>query len=190
VQRTIREMVQRKVALTSTLAVMELSSPSRVPVDQRVLDALFPDASTSLATWYERGRTANDSAERAILRKAMDFEREFVRAGGLLAAGSDPCCLSAIAGYADQRNYELLVEAGFTPEQVIQIMTSNGAKVLGIADRVGTVAPGKQADLLVIRGDPVRTPAEIRNIVTVFRRGTGFDSAKLIASVKGRIGIY
>jgi imidazolonepropionase-like amidohydrolase len=94
-----------------------------------------------------------------------------------------------IAGFGDQRNYELLVEAGFTPEQAIQVMTLNSARILGADDRLGSIASGKQADLVVIRGNPVQTPAEIRNIVTVFRKGIGFDSAKLIASVKGQIGI-
>ena len=189
VQRTIRDMVARKVALTSTLDVYELSSPSRVPFDQRVLDALFPEASAQVAAYYERGKTASDSLPRARFKKHMQFERAFVKAGGLLGAGSDPCCTSAIAGYGDQRNYELLIEAGFTPEQTVQIMTSNGAKILGFDKTVGTVAAGMQADLVVIAGDPVRTPAHIRNVETVFRRGVGFDAAKLKASVKGLVGL-
>jgi imidazolonepropionase-like amidohydrolase len=189
VQRTIREMVAKRVPMTSTLAVFEISAPSRVPVDQRVLDALHPDVRQVVSAWYERGRTANDSVARRIFAKHMEFERAFAKAGGLLAAGSDPCCTSAIAGYADQRNYELLVEAGFSPEQAVQVMTSNGAKVLGIDAQVGTVAAGMQADLVVLRGDPVRTPGDIRNVTTVFRKGLGLDAAKLTESVKGRIGI-
>lgn len=189
VHRTIDAMVARNVALTSTLAVYELSAPSRVPVDQRVLDALHPDVSKYVADWYAKGRTANDSLWRAAMKKGMAFEREFVKRGGLLGAGADPCCISAIAGYADQRNFELLVEAGFTPEQAVQIMTANGAKILGIANTVGTVTAGKQADLVVLRGDPVATPGDIRNVATVFRKGIGYDSAKLTAAVKGQIGL-
>lgn len=189
VRATIREMVQKRVALTSTLAVYELSSPSRVPVDPRVLEALYPASAEQVAAFYERGRTAQDSLARAAFRKHMDFERAFVAAGGLLGAGSDPCCQSAIAGYADQRNFELLVEAGFTPEQAIQIMSANGAKILGIDQRVGTIQPGKQADLVVLTGNPVRTPADIRTVETVFRRGIGFDSAKLRESIKGLVGL-
>lgn len=189
VQRTFQEMVKRNVSMTSTLAVYETGSPSRVPVDQRVLDALFPGARDAVAQYYERGRTANDTVARRNLRKAMDFERAFVKAGGLLAAGSDPCCQSAIAGYADQRNFELLVEAGFTPEEAIRIMTLNGAKVLGRADRVGSIAPGKQADLVIVRGDPTRQSGDIRNVVTVFRKGLGYDAAKLTASIAGQVGL-
>jgi cytosine/adenosine deaminase-related metal-dependent hydrolase len=175
--------------MTSTLAVMELSSPSRVPRDQRVLDALFPDAAKSVEAYYAGGATAKDSIDTAALKKAMAFERAFVAGGGLLGAGSDPCCLSAIAGYADQRNYELLVEAGFRPEEAIKIMTANGAAILGMADRLGTIEPGKQADLVVLDGDPTREPAAIRRVTTVFRRGIGYDSAKLIGSIKGLVGL-
>ena len=189
VQRTIRAMVDGKVALTSTLAVYELSAPSRVPVDQRVLDALHPDVSKYIGDWYRNGRTANDSLWRRAFRTGMEFERAFVKAGGLLAAGADPCCLSAIAGYADQRNFELLVEAGFTAEQAVQIMSANGAKVLGIADRVGTIVPGRQADLIVLRGDLTRSPGDIRNVATVFRKGIGYDPEKLTAAAKGLVGL-
>ena len=189
VQRTIQEMVKKKVAMTSTLVVFELSSPSRVPVDQRVLDAVYPEMAKSVAAFYERGKTANDTVERAAFKKSMEFERAFVKAGGLLGAGSDPCCLSSIAGYGDQRNFELLNEAGFTPEQAVQIMTSNGAKILGFDKWVGTIASGMQADLVVIAGNPVQTPGDIRNVETVFRRGLGYDSAKLKESIKGLVGL-
>lgn len=189
VQQTIQAMVKRGVALTSTLDVYELSSPSRVPFDQRVLDVLYPGAAQQVAAFYERGRTANDSVARRAFRKSMEFERAFVKAGGLLGAGSDPCCLSAVAGYGDQRNYELLVEAGFTPEQAIQIMTANGARILGFDRTVGRIAAGMQADLVVIAGDPIATPSHIRNVETVFRRGIGYDPARLRDSVKGLVGL-
>jgi len=189
VQQTFKDMVKRNVAMTSTLAVYETGSPSRVPFDQRVLDALFPGARDAVAQYYERGKTVNDSLQRHNLKKAMEFERAFVKAGGLLAAGADPCCGPAIAGYADQRNYEILVEAGFTPEQAIQIMTLNGAKVLGKSDRVGSIVAGKQADLVVVRGDLTKQPGDIRNVVTVFRKGLGYDAEKLRASIAGTVGL-
>jgi imidazolonepropionase-like amidohydrolase len=95
----------------------------------------------------------------------------------------------ALPGFGDQRNYELLIEAGFTPVQAIRIMTLNGATILGVDKELGSVAAGKQADLVVIRGNPVTTPAEIRNVAIVFKGGVGYDSPKLIASVKGLVGI-
>jgi imidazolonepropionase-like amidohydrolase len=159
-----------------------------VPHDERVLNAVFPDARKALVDWKAAERPVN-RADQDALKKAMEFERAFVAAGGTLAAGSDPCCLTAIAGYADQRNFELLVEAGFTPEQASQIMSANGAKVLGIADRVGTIRPGMQADIVVLQGDLTADPAVIRNVTHVFRKGIGYDPARLTESVKGLVGI-
>jgi imidazolonepropionase-like amidohydrolase len=124
-----------------------------------------------------------------MLKKAMEYEVAFVKAGGTLAAGVDPTGNGgALPGYGDQRNYELLIEAGFTPGQVVQIMSANGAKVLGEKD-LGTVAIGKIADLVLLNGDLAANPVAIRKVVTVFKGGVGFDSAKLIESVKGMVGI-
>jgi hypothetical protein len=125
-----------------------------------------------------------------LLRKEMEYERAFVRAGGLLGAGVDPTGNgSALPGFGDQRNYPLLREAGFTPAEAIRIMTANGAAILGAADQFGTVTAGRWADLVVIRGDIVATPEAVENVTLVFRQGTGYDSAKLLESVKGQVGV-
>ena len=92
-------------------------------------------------------------------------------------------------GFGDQRNFELLIEAGFSPVEAIQIMTLNGAKVLRVDDRLGSVTAGKLADLVVIRGNPIATPGELRNVTIVFKDGVGYDSPKLLASVNGLVGI-
>jgi imidazolonepropionase-like amidohydrolase len=188
VQATFRDMVAKNVAMTSTLVVYELSVPNRPPLENRILDAMFPDARAGYLT--ARARAAEGGpAGLARLRKAMDYEVAFVKAGGLLGSGVDPTGNGgALPGYGDQRNYELLVEAGFTPVQALQIVTSNGAKILGAFDRFGSVTAGKLADLVVIRGDPVARPAEIRNVTLVFKEGVGYDSAKLIQSVQGMMG--
>ncbi|HUF27048.1 MAG TPA: amidohydrolase family protein [Gemmatimonadaceae bacterium] len=191
VQATFREMIDRGVAMTSTLAVYELSVPGRPPLEQRVLDALAPEVLAEyLATRQAIARNAATSTTAEVFRKAQAFERAFVRAGGLLAAGVDPTGNGgALPGYGDQRNYELLIEAGFSPVEAVRIMTLNGAKVLGVDRELGTVERGKLADLVVIRGDPVLTPAEIRGVTLVFKDGIGFDSAKLIESVRGQVGV-
>ena len=84
----------------------------------------------------------------------------------------------------------MLVDAGFTPLEAIRISTLNGAVYLGREKSIGTIAAGKQADLVVVAGDPSTTIADIRKVETVFRRGVGFDPAKLIASVAGRVGLF
>ena len=191
VQQTIREMVENGVAMTSTLAVYELAVPNRPPLEQRVLDAMSPETREEyLRTREQIARNAATSVMPQVFRKAQEFEVAFVRAGGLLGAGVDPTGIGgALPGFGDQRNYELLIEAGFTPVEAIQIMSLNGAKILGIDDELGSIAQGKRADLVVIRGNPVATPAEIRNVTIVFKDGIGYDSAKLIEAVKGQVGV-
>jgi imidazolonepropionase-like amidohydrolase len=108
----------------------------------------------------------------------------------LLGAGVDPTGMGgALPGFGDQRNFELLIEAGFSPVEAIQVMSLNGAKILGVDDRLGSIATGKLADLVVIKGNPVATPAEIRNVTIVFKDGVGYDSPKLLGAVKGLVGI-
>ena len=125
-----------------------------------------------------------------MLHNAMAYERAFVEAGGLLAAGVDPTGNGgALPGFGDQRNFELLREGGFTPEQTVQIMTANGAKILGVYDELGSVESGKIADLVVVEGDLTSDASAINRVTIVFKDGIGFDSAKLIAAVKGRVGI-
>lgn len=191
VRATIREMNAKNVAMTSTLAVFELFVPNRPPLEQRVLDAMSPEVrSEYLQSRALLAQPGSFGISPEVFKKAQEFDLAFVRAGGLLAAGVDPTGNGgALPGFGDQRNYELLIEAGFTPVEVVQIMTANGAKVLGGADRFGTITVGKRADLAVIRGNPIANPAEIRNVVTVFKEGVGYDSAKLIESVKGAVGV-
>lgn len=191
VQQTIREMVTNKVAMSSTLAVYELSYPDRPPLEDRVLEALAPEAREEyLSTRKETSARAAQSTMPELFRRAQAFERAFVKAGGLLGAGVDPTGMGgALPGFGDQRNYELLLEAGFAPVEAIQIMTLNGAKMLSVDDRLGSVTAGKLADLVVIRGNPIATPAEIRNVTIVFKDGVGYDSPKLLGSVKGLVGI-
>ena len=82
------------------------------------------------------------------------------------------------------------MEAGFTPVEAIKICTLNGAIYLGLKDRIGSVEPGKDADLVVVKGDPSKAIADIENVEIVFKDGVGFDPAKLLDSVKGRYGEY
>jgi hypothetical protein len=188
VQQTIKDMVSHNVAMTSTLAVSETSLPNRPPLDPRVMDAMYDGVRTSYLT--NRARIPSTRSD-VPFKKAMEFEVAFVKAGGLLAAGVDPTGnAGALPGYGDQRNYELLIEAGFTPVQAIQILTGNGAKALGKFNEFGSVTAGKSADLVVIRGNPVATPVEIRNVTLVFKQGVGFDSPKLIESIKGQVGLH
>src|SRR5829696_3482597 len=189
VREMIRDLVARKVAVTSTLAVFEAFLPDRPPLQQRVLDALTPDARSQYLVARARAAERKDSPWAAALKKEMQFELAFVRAGGRLLAGTDPTGNGgALAGFGSQREVELLVEAGFTPLEAIRIATLNAAEYLGEADSVGTVAPGKLADLVVLRGDPSANINDIEKVELVFKDGVGYDPAKLIDSVRGSVG--
>src|ERR1700684_2789283 len=188
VQEIIRNLVSHHVAVTSTLPVFEAGVPGRPALQTRTLDAMSAESAQSYLT--ARARVALDAPMTALLRKEMDFEVAFVKAGGLLLSGPDPTGNGGVLpGFGDQREIELLVEAGFTPVEAIQIATENGALYLGQQDRIGALAPGKQADLVLIKGDPSKRIEEIENVETVFKAGIGYDSKKLIDSVRGQVGI-
>jgi imidazolonepropionase-like amidohydrolase len=197
VQETIRTLVARKVAITSTLPVFEAAGApltqsgigaASALMNPRVFGVMSVDARVRYLT--ARARVSSTSDYLALLRKAMDFERAFVQAGGLLIAGLDPTGNGGVvAGFGDQRQVELLVEAGFTPLEAIKIASFNGARFLGEEARIGSIAPGKQADLMVVKGNPAANIADIEKVEIVFKDGVGYDSEKLIQSVQGLVGI-
>jgi enamidase len=185
----VKTLVERKVALTSTLTVFETFTPGR-PIPPG-LDVLVPQLREQFLKAHARTAQNTQSTYARLFPRAMVLERAFARAGGTLIAGTDPTGGGGVVpGYANQRQLELLVEAGFTPSEAIAIGTLNGAKYLGRDARIGSIAAGKQADLVVLNGDPSRDIAEVRKVEIVFKQGVGFDPAKLVASVSGRVGLH
>lgn len=192
VQATFRDMVSHHVGMTSTVAIFEGLMAGRPPLEQRTLDALYPQAREAYLTaraFLASPAAGSTAVTEAAMKKLLAYEVAFVRAGGVLAAGVDPTGIGGVLpGFGDQRNYELFLEAGFTPAEAVKILSANGAHILGADADFGTVTAGKSADLVVIHGDIVARPAEIRNVTLVFKQGVGYDSPKLIASVKGLVG--
>jgi imidazolonepropionase-like amidohydrolase len=177
-------IIQHHVAVTSTLPGMEAYSSDRPPLQQRVLDVMSPQAQAG----YFSQRMLQPSTR--YLKKEMELERAFVKAGGLLLAGPDATGIGGVvAGFGDQREVGLLVEAGFTPAEAIHIATWNGAQYLGEAEHIGTLTPGKQADLVVTHGDPSSNISDVERVEMVFKDGIGYDSAKLVESVRGMVGL-
>ena len=190
-------LVSHHVAVTSTLPVFEPDDPRQVHLQSRVLETM--STPTREAYLYTRNlelmrAAANPAmaAERAAMFKnGMALEREFVAAGGQLLAGPDPTGDGGVLpGFGDQREVELLVEAGFTPVEAIKIATLNGATYEGRADSIGSIAAGKNADLVVVDGDPSKRIEDIENTEIVFKDGVGYDSKKLLESALGRYGQY
>jgi hypothetical protein len=190
---TIASLVNRGVAITSTLAVFETFTARETAFDPRTPIVL----SSHLRQQYEATRTVrlgprNQSAAMwsLMLRREMEFEQAFVNAGGLLLAGVDPTGWGGlVAGFGDQRELELLVEAGLTMEVAIKIATANGARFLREND-IGTIAVGSRANLVVLRGDPTKNISDVRRVEWVMKDGLAYDSDALISATAGGVGAW
>ena len=188
-QALLKKLIDRGVALTSTLTVFETLTRAR-PTPPG-LDVLAPQLRDAFMRAYDRAQQNQQSVYSTLFAKGMALERAFAKAGGVLLAGTDPTGSGGVVpGFADQRQLELLVEEGFSPVEAISIATLNGARYLGRDARIGSIAAGKQADLVVVLGDPTKTIADVRRVETVFREGVGYDPQKLVDSVKGQVGIW
>ena len=190
-------LIKHHVAITSTLPSTAFSVPSlnpepdgKPPLSAAALAAMSATARDGYLIDLKRERTSGRDLSK-LLRRDMELERAFVARGGLLMAGSDPVGLfGSVPGFADHREIELLVEAGFTPVQAIKIATLNGAIFLGRQDQIGSISVGKNADLVVIKGDPATHIADIENVEIVFKDGVGYDSQRLLESAKGHYGEF
>ena len=194
-------LVSHHVALTSTLPVFESSDPHHLQLQDRVLAAMEPNARE--AYLYTRnlelsrpspviaGANPPGLTRAGLLRREMDLERAFVAAGGLLLAGPDPTGDGGVLpGFGDQREIELLVDAGFTPVEALHIATFNGAEYMGRLASIGTLTAGKNADLVIVRGDPSMHIEDIEKTEIIFKDGVGYDSKKLLDSALNRYGQY
>jgi imidazolonepropionase-like amidohydrolase len=191
VKQLIQFLIDRKVGITSSLAVFEGATTTQPQPNEEAINAMSPDTrdfylKRLVAAKSAKGPTDWDKA----FAKASKMEKLFYDMGGLLTVGTDPTGNGGtLAGYGNWRAIELLVEAdGFTPLEAIKIATLNGAVALGFDKTIGTVEPGKAADLLVIDGDPSKNISDLRKVQYVFKTGVGYNSKKLFDSVKGKIG--
>lgn len=206
-KQTISDLVAHHVAVTSTLPVFESFVPNRPPFNTsgarggppaagstpnymtRVLDSMADEPRRAYLTGRALSGTQTNPTYPELFKREMQFERMFAQAGGLLLAGLDPTGGGGVvAGYGDWREVELLVEAGFTPLEAIKIQTFNGAQYLG-DNSIGSIAPGKAADLVVIKGDPSQNITDIEKVELVFKDGIGYDSQKLLDAAKGHVGL-
>jgi predicted amidohydrolase YtcJ len=180
-------MINNKVFLTSTLSIYEASMPNRAYADERSLKVMSP----FLQDQYKERRASfdkqmNDSIRNKRLKRIMKFEYQYYKMGGLLCAGVD-AGRHVLPGFGDHRNYELLIEAGFTTEEAIQVMTGNGAKALGRTD-MGIIQVGKRADFVILNGNLEKDATIIKNVETVFKKGIGYDSEKILNGLTGKFG--
>lgn len=184
-------IISHKVSVTTTMAIYEALYPGRPVQDERSLELMTPVVRAA----YVKNRAYIDTMPGYMFTKdgfarALAFDKAFFDKGGVLASGVDPTGNGgALPGFGDQRGYELLRESGLSAEHAVQVTTYNGARVLGVEAKLGSVEKGKIADLVLLKGDLVADPSVIRNVVTVYKDGVAYDPARLIDAVRGRVGI-
>jgi imidazolonepropionase-like amidohydrolase len=185
----MRHLIEKNVAVTSTLTVLENLTPGR-PAPPG-LDVLVPSLRDQFVQTKAQIDRSTTSVFSALFPKLGKWDVEYFREGGTLLVGTDPTGVGGVvAGYSNQHALELLVEAGLTPLEAIKVGTLNGATFLGRGELVGSIAVGKQADVVVIDGDPSTRIDDVRKVTLVFKQGVGYDPAKLIASVRERVGLF
>jgi imidazolonepropionase-like amidohydrolase len=188
IKELIRYLIDKKVTVTSTLAVLYNMTTLDTSIRPEVLKAMAPDTRDMFLKTYNKMR--NSFGNKTMLDE-MKIEKMFYDAGGLLTVGTDPTGSGAtLAGYGSQQTIELLTNAGFSPIEAIRIATYNGAKAMGLDNRIGSIEVGKAADLVVIDGDIAQDIKNIRKIIWVFKNGIGFNAQKIFASVDGEVGKY
>lgn len=191
VKAFIRYFIDKKIGITSTLATIEGLTTSQSFISDSLLDVFSPDARDYYLRYlaFTKSRKGPTDEDKAYINTSK-MEKMFYDLGGLLAAGTDPTGNGGtIAGYGNWRTIELLVEAdGFSPLEAIKIATLNGAIALGQSENIGTVEPGKTADLIIVDGDPSKNISDIRKTLYVIKNGVVFNSKKLFDSVKGKVG--
>jgi enamidase len=185
-------LVAHHVALTSTLTVFETFTPGRPEAPEAARAMLIPELRADYENAWTKAQTAGRyTVYTTVFPKLMQLERMFAAAGGTLLAGTDPTGFGGvIPGFSGKRQIELLVEAGFTFPQALQIATLNGARYLGRDKEVGSLAVGKRADIVVIDGDPMRDATALERMPLVFKAGLGYKSDSIFDAFRGKVGLY
>ena len=176
VARTARQLAQTRVTIVPTLVIHDMLSR----LDNPILLARpgmedVPDNAASVrgvpSLLRRTGWQARDfEAFRRSRRRQDQFVREYRRAGGPIAAGSDAANQLIIPGYSLHEELALLVAAGLTPVEAITAATRRNAQLLR-ADSLGLIAAGKVADLVVLSANPSSDIRATRNIQMVMLRG-------------------
>ncbi|MDH7452455.1 amidohydrolase family protein [Luteimonas composti] len=182
VQDFIATLANRQIVIDPTLATFEFLHQRNgeiSPIFAGIEDHLPPDV--------QRGRRAAemdipDDATgqrfRASYAKMVDFVGRAWRAGVPLVAGTDE-----VPGFTLHHELALYVRAGLTPAQALQVATWNGAKYSGTLDRLGSIVPGKLADLVLVDGDPTTDIAALRRVATVIKGEVAYYPAEILTEL-------
>jgi len=176
VARTARSLAATRVAVVPTLVVHEMLS--RLDNPTLLLRPGMEDVPAGATSVRDvpgllrrtGWRSADFQAFRRSRPRQNQFVREYKRAGGLIAAGSDAANQLLVPGLSLHEEMSLLVAAGLTPLEAVTAATRKGAELLR-ADSLGRVAAGKVADLVVLDANPAKDIAATRRIAWVMFRG-------------------
>ena len=188
----IEKLVSKHVAVTSTLPVFENLVPGRPPLSKRMMDVLSPPAKEAYLYCSKSEIRHDQEATRPLcfavtwISKLHSCAPEgFCSPAPIRPATAGPCLASAISAAwscwwrQDSRQSR---RSRSRPRTALSYM--------GKQESIGSIAPGKNADLVVVKGNPAEKIEDIEQVEIVFKDGVGYDSAKLIESVRGRYGQY
>ena len=183
IQALFQHIIDNDVIISSTMAIQ-----NRVELPARYKALLNESGLRD----YEAFRAAYEAdiadIYRPIAKKIAALDAAFWRAGGFLVVGSDASGTGNIAGFANLKSIELLVDAGIPPLEAIKVATHNGAVALDLLDDRGTIEVGKRADMIIVNGDPSVDIRAIYEIETVFKAGVAYNSAAIKRQLVGTIG--
>ncbi|MEO8101524.1 MAG: amidohydrolase family protein [Betaproteobacteria bacterium] len=187
----IDHLVAKRVALTSTLTIFETFAAGWPLAPSGALELLTADLREQYLSRWSTIAQQGKNQWTDLLRIGMRLEKRFADAGGHLMAGTDPTGYGGVvAGFSNVRELELLIEAGFTLPQAVRIATRNGAVFLGRDADVGTLETGKRADLIVFKGSVATDARALKDLQWTMKAGVAYDRARILAAMKGKIGLY
>jgi imidazolonepropionase-like amidohydrolase len=138
----------------------------------------------------KRGAPAPESDDAEFKQRLVELRR-FFEAGGadLLIIGTDePIYTTLLPGFAYHRELEVMEWAGIPAAVVLKAATINGARAMGVDEKLGTIEAGKLADLIIVRGNPLEDITRTRNIDLIIKNGEIYRPGELFSQVRGKIG--
>ena len=181
----IRLLIEHDTAISPTLVswwmgvhphTAEYEEQDRVFLEDPKLSFIPEVSRESILGRYARARDQRSDPKFQVgYANTQRFIKAFFDAGGTVVAASDTT-LGAMPGMDFHRELELLVDAGLSPHQALQAATRVPAQIIGKGRELGTVEPGKWADLIVIGGDPLADIRNTRKIEMVIKGGKVVDT--------------